>query len=119
MLNSNNEIVSASENKTVLEEVVNLNLSFSIVELNYEGDIVNKKIENNTVVDITLSDDEEKEKRRQERELVFSKTIDKLNIIWYNSLNDTDKNNITNWRQAWLNYPNNLTLNRPEDLSIF
>ena len=47
----------------------------------------------------------EAESRRNERKEKFSETIDKMNIVWYNSLTQDQKTNLETWRQQWLDYP--------------
>ena len=55
--------------------------------------------------------------RRAERELKFSKTIDRVNYLWYDSLTDEEKTELSAWRTAWLDYP---TLGvKPDDLNMF
>ena len=51
--------------------------------------------------------------RRQERESEFAKTIDKINPIWWDTFTQSQKDEIIAWRQAWLEYPNNLEATRP------
>lgn len=43
--------------------------------------------------------------RRQRRDYVFAQTIDKMNTIWYNTLTDTQKETLADWRSEWLDYP--------------
>tara|TARA_R110002167_G_scaffold38918_2_gene120609 strand:- start:1072 stop:1401 length:330 start_codon:yes stop_codon:yes gene_type:complete len=52
--------------------------------------------------------------RRKDREQEFAITINILNPIWYNSLSDDQKTSIGNWRQAWLDYPNDENATEPE-----
>jgi len=61
----------------------------------------------------------EEDKRRLERTLVFANTLDIMNTLWFNGLTQTQQDEIATWRQAWLDYPNDLTLTRPEDLDLF
>ena len=51
--------------------------------------------------------------RRQDREAEFAKTIDKMNPVWWDTFTQTQKEEITTWRQAWLEYPNHLEATRP------
>lgn len=44
--------------------------------------------------------------RRETRRLVFAQTIDIMNPVWYNSLSETQKTELENWRSAWLQFPN-------------
>ena len=43
--------------------------------------------------------------RRSERFEVFSRTLDRLNPIWYRELDTTERGEIRAWRQAWLDSP--------------
>ena len=43
--------------------------------------------------------------RRAARSAEFAATLDALNPVWYDSLTDTQKTNLSTWRAAWLNYP--------------
>jgi len=61
----------------------------------------------------------EEDKRRLERTLVFSNTLDIMNALWFNGLTQVQQDEIAVWRQAWLDYPSDLTLTRPEDLDLF
>ena len=55
----------------------------------------------------------ENEFRRKERTLEFAETIDKLNPIWFDTLTTEQQNDLRTWRQSWLNYPSDLTTNKP------
>lgn len=55
------------------------------------------------------------QERRNERTEIFSETLDRINPIWYNSLTQQQKDDLSNWRQAWLDYPE--TEIRPDNLS--
>ena len=55
--------------------------------------------------------------RRQERREEFSRTIDRMNPLWYDSLTTQQQTDLATWRQAWLDYP--ATGVRPTDLDIF
>ena len=57
------------------------------------------------------------EYRRGERLEEFSRTIDRMNPIWYNSLTAQEQTDLATWRQAWLDYP--ATGVRPTDLDIY
>ena len=57
--------------------------------------------------------------RRNERTLEFSLTLDKVNGWWKDNLTAEQVTAIGTWRQAWLNYPNNLTLTRPIRPTLF
>ena len=52
--------------------------------------------------------------RRQERQEVFSRTLDRLNPVWHDALTPTQQTALATWRQAWLDYP--ATGIRPADL---
>ncbi len=47
---------------------------------------------------------------RNERISIFSRTIDMMNPVWYNSLDSTQQNNLATWRQQWLDYPSTGTI---------
>jgi hypothetical protein len=51
--------------------------------------------------------------RRKERQEEFSWTIDKLNPMYYNSLTSEQQAELTTWRQAWLDYPNDENNTKP------
>lgn len=51
---------------------------------------------------------------REEREEIFAQTLDRMNPVWYNSLSDDQRAELSTWRQAWLDYPE--TGVRPADL---
>jgi hypothetical protein len=51
--------------------------------------------------------------RRIERGEEFSWTIDKLNPMYYNSLTSEQQAELTTWRQAWLDYPNDENNTKP------
>ena len=57
--------------------------------------------------------------RRKERDKEFSNTLDKLNYWWKNSLTESQILEISNWRQSWLDYPNNLATSKPVRPTIF
>jgi len=58
--------------------------------------------------------------RRKQREQIFSKTIDKMNPLWWSSLSEEQTTTIQAWRQAWLDYPSDESLEEPQmDMSIF
>ena len=61
--------------------------------------------------DNTLAD------RREERRRKFANTLDKMNPIWYEELSSTEQDDLREWRQTWLDYPE--TGVKPDDLSIF
>jgi hypothetical protein len=42
-----------------------------------------------------------------------------MNTLWFNGLTQVQQDEIAVWRQAWLDYPSDLTLTRPEDLDLF
>ena len=43
--------------------------------------------------------------RREARAERFSKTIDRMNPIWYDTLTDDQKIRLAAWRTEWLDYP--------------
>lgn len=49
--------------------------------------------------------EEQKDERRQYRSTIFATTLDLVNGIWYESLDQLDKDALAAWRQAWLDYP--------------
>ena len=51
--------------------------------------------------------------RRKERSEEFSWTIDRLNPFHYNSLTNEQQAELTIWRQAWLDYPNDESNSKP------
>ena len=51
--------------------------------------------------------------RRKDREIEFANTIDRMNPVWWDSYTQAQKDEITAWRQAWLQYPNNEEATRP------
>ena len=53
---------------------------------------------------------------QQERAEAFSRTLDIMNPVWYNSLTTEQQTELAAWRQAWLDYPE--TGVRPDDLSF-
>ena len=55
--------------------------------------------------------------RREERRRKFANTLDKMNPIWYEELSSTEQDDLREWRQTWLDYPE--TGVKPDDLSIF
>ena len=67
----------------------------------YIGTSYNNLIVNRVDKYITLVEED----RRQERQLMFSNTIDKMNPIWYNSLTSDQQKRLDTWRTQWLNYP--------------
>ena len=50
------------------------------------------------------------EDRRSKRNAKFATTIDRMNPLWYNSLDSTQQSNLATWRQQWLDYPSTGTL---------
>lgn len=70
-----------------------------------------------------LSNEEQNEHeiylRQEKRTKKFSKTLDKLNPLWISSMSESELLELNAWRQAWLDYPNNLDSEEPEDISIF
>ena len=61
--------------------------------------------------------DQELADRREERRLVFSGTLDKMNPIWFGELSSTEQDDLREWRRLWLDYP--ATGTKPDDLDIF
>jgi hypothetical protein len=57
------------------------------------------------------------ESRRSERNSMFANTLDRMNVIWYNSLTSQQQQDLSAWRAEWLDYPS--TGIRPDDLDIF
>jgi len=57
--------------------------------------------------------------RQEKRTKKFSETLDKLNPLWINSMSESELSELNVWRQAWLDYPNNLDSEEPADISIF
>jgi len=55
------------------------------------------------------------QKRRNERAEMFAITLDRINPLWYDSLTQQQKDDLSVWRQAWLDYPE--TEIRPDNLS--
>ena len=53
------------------------------------------------------------ELRREDRTEVFSRTIDNMNTLWYNSLTAEQQSSLSTWRDQWLSYPNNEDATRP------
>jgi|AOAMet_66_BLW_10_1038536.scaffolds.fasta_scaffold01190_4 hypothetical protein len=52
--------------------------------------------------------------RRLRRAEEFSSTLDVLNPFWYASLSTDQQTLIGNWRQAWLDYPNDENATEPQ-----
>lgn len=59
------------------------------------------------------------ELRRNDRAKEFSQTLDTMNNLWYDGLSQSDKDALSAWRTAWLNYPDDLNATRPVRLSMF
>ncbi len=57
--------------------------------------------------------------RRNERREEFAETLNAMNNLWYDSLSQSDKDALSAWRTAWLNYPDDLNASRPVRLSMF
>jgi len=72
---------------------------------------VEEKEDLETNLELSLQD-----KRRRERKIEFSTTLDLINPVWYNSLTEQEKSDLAEWRQAWLDYPS--TGVKPEDLNF-
>lgn len=53
------------------------------------------------------------DERRAERALIFAGTIDRMNIVRYNSLTEDQKLAVATFRQEWLYYPNDESASRP------
>ena len=45
------------------------------------------------------------ESRRSERNSMFANTLDRMNVIWYNSLTSQQQQDLSAWRAEWLDYP--------------
>ena len=73
----------------------------------YIGDLVNGTV---------VASYEEYQDPREERAEVFSRTLDVMNPVWYNSLTTEQQTELAAWRQVWLDYPE--TGVRPDDLSF-
>lgn len=72
---------------------------------------VEEKEDVETNLELSLQD-----KRRKERKIEFSTTLDLINPVWYNLLTEQEKSELATWRQAWLDYPS--TGVKPENLSF-
>ena len=57
--------------------------------------------------------------RREERYNEFKVTLDTMNNLWYDSLSQSDKDTLSAWRTAWLDYPTNISADKPVRPSIF
>jgi hypothetical protein len=57
--------------------------------------------------------------RREERQRVFTNTIDQMNEIWFNALTDAQKTSLSQWRQAWLDYPSTGVKPNPTRHEVF
>ncbi len=51
--------------------------------------------------------------RRTDRAEEFAQTLNAMNNLWYDSLSQADKDALSTWRTAWLNYPDDLNASRP------
>ena len=65
----------------------------SLIGTTYDGVVVASYSENQL------------QSRRDEREVMFANTIDRMNPTWYNSLSNAQKAELSTWRQGWLDYP--------------
>ena len=57
------------------------------------------------VIDSSVRQKAKQEDRRSKRNAKFATTIDRMNPVWYNSLDSTQQSNLATWRQQWLDYP--------------
>lgn len=82
-----------------------------------ESEWVGTIFEGQEVASITRAPEEvvdQSWERRRSREQEFSVTLNTLNPIWYNSLTEEQKTSISNWRQAWLDYPTDENATEPQ-----
>jgi len=93
---------------------------------NLVGSTVNKGLDSEfTVGKITDEDGNEASEealvssRRNDRTFEFSLTLDKVNGWWKDNLTTEQITEISNWRQAWLDYPNDFTITRPIRPTLF
>jgi len=74
----------------------------TLVETTQVFDYNTHKYENGVFVEVTSVIQEQ---RRKEREEEFAITLDKVNVVWYNSLTSNQVTALESWRQEWLDYP--------------
>ena len=51
--------------------------------------------------------------RREDRELAFAETIDRMNVDWYNDLTDDQRLRLRAYRLAWLDWPSSNEIEFP------
>jgi hypothetical protein len=106
-------VMAAGDSISGVQSVVDLNTGWSLVSSTDE-DAFDKRYVEGVFIDIQ---ENIVKSRRNERREEFSKTLDRMNPAWYNSLTDTQKTSLETWRQAWLDYPDTGIL--PTRIDIF
>tara|TARA_R110000868_G_scaffold152090_2_gene376688 strand:- start:109 stop:522 length:414 start_codon:yes stop_codon:yes gene_type:complete len=79
-----------------------------------DGNVVSEYVAPVIQQDATPSD-----LRRNDRRQEFAETLNAMNNLWYDSLSQSDKDALSTWRTAWLDYPDDLNASRPVRLSMF
>jgi hypothetical protein len=115
LYDTDGNIKASSDAERTIDEL--FESGFTGTKVNVGDDSIdNKRYVNGTLVDIVKSTEEVEEGRRDERLQVFSRTLDVMNPVWYNSLTTEQQTKLATWRQAWLDYPE--TGVKPDNLSF-
>lgn len=109
IVNSDNVVIESTNDPTNAAEAQQQypQHSLKFVE-NGELSMGLKKLIDGELVDYTPT--KTTEDIRDDRISIFSRTIDMMNPVWYNSLDSTQQNNLATWRQQWLDYPSTGTI---------
>jgi hypothetical protein len=100
-LTDNDGLIVAASAKNVFAVTVEEN-GGQVVEIkNGPENPQNKMIRNGRVVDAPKMPDD----IRSEREVLFSRTIDRMNPFWLEVMTDSQSSRLKIWRQEWLDYP--------------
>ena len=119
LIDSENNFLTSCDSRESLQITIDAhpNESWTIQEGSFEPVEGEWIWTNNALVRRTETQEEILFRRRDERKEIFAFTIDAMSAFWHNSLSSEKQQEISTWRQAWLDYPE--TGNRPDDLDIF
>jgi len=117
IINSEGVIQRTTNNLEFAEQ--SLSSDNYIVELDYEF-LESLHHIGRTIVDnslLPLTNEETLLKRREERTIEFSNTLDLMQPLWFSDLTLEQQEGLAAWRQAWLEYPSTgIKPERPEGI---